>query len=372
MTNILVCGPKDPIGGVERVVIAYVENILKQHDDIHFDFVFNSDSFSLSDKLIGLGCGLFFLPSKTNDNKNYRKCFYKIFETKQYDVVWGNYSGLTNIDLIKLAKKFNVPKRIVHSHVNMLFWGNPIAKIIGPIIHSYNKKLLCNYATNFWACSKTAADFMFPDTDKISTTIINNAINTEFFSYSEQKRQLIRQELGISDKTLVIGHVARMCLAKNQIFLLEIMKEIVNILPDAKLLFVGDGELCETIKEATLRLDLQKNIIFTGERNDISNLLNAMDVFVLPSLSEGLGMCLIEAQACAVPCVASNNVPQTTDITATTQYLPLTFSAKDWATTIIEQADTKISNEKMCVIENGFDILVEAENVYLKFKGNKQ
>lgn len=369
MTKVLVYGLKDPIGGVERVVFEYVRGITKTHNDITFHFMFHADSFSLEKEIKEMGCDVVYLPSRKDNYKAYKTALEKVFENNDYSAVWGNYSGLTNIDLLKSAKKHNIPIRIAHSHVTKLFWGSRITALIGPYLHNFNKFILPSFATDYWACSIEAGKFMFPKSTHNKILVVNNSVDTDIFYPSAEIREKVRKDFGFGDDTVVIGHVARICEAKNQAFLLKAFAEALKIQPNARLLFVGDGELREQIHKVADELNLNDAVVFTGERDDVATLLNAMDVFVLPSLAEGFGICVIEAQACNVPCVVSDVVPTQTDITNSTKYVSLNQSAKEWAEIILQQANVKLTNGKENVINNNFEIYTEANKTYMKLMG---
>ena len=367
--RILVYGPKDPVGGVEKIVYEYVKHITNNHSDVSFDFIEYGENFSLEPQLNELGCRVIYLPSRKTDMAEYKKAIETVFAQTDYVAVWGNYSGLTNIDLLTLAKKYNVPVRIAHSHGSRLYWGNAIMKYVVHILHYYNKLKLTNYATDFWACSDIAGKFMFPKSVWKKIEIINNAVDTKVFYPDDSIREKIRTEFNIGKDTLVVGHVARMCEIKNQSFLLEIIAQMKNINKDCKLLFVGDGELRQQVENKIKELGIENDVILTGERNDVADLLRAMDVFVLTSFSEGLGLCAIEAQACGLPCVLSNAVPKLADITGCVAFVGLNESSETWAKVILQQVNKKIKNPIEHVINNNFEINSQSEQLYKNIVG---
>lgn len=369
MKKVLVYGLKEPVGGVEKIIFEYASCMVNSGYDISFDFIIFSEKFSLETEINALGCRVVYLPSKKNDCVGYKKRLNELFENNDYCAVWGNYSGLTNIDLLTFAKKYNVPIRIAHSHVAKLYWGHPLIKIIGTVLHFINKKRLTNFATHYWACSKLAGEFMFPKSVFPNITVINNAIDIKDFYPDKAKGDEIRKRFGISTDDVVVGHIARMCAAKNQVFLLKVMSEIKKLNQSAKLLFVGDGELKDSIVAAAQELGLLNDIIFAGFRTDIPDLLRAMDVFVLPSLSEGLGLSIIEAQAVGVPCVASTEVPRVVNITDSVKFISLDESPEKWAEEILAHTDVEIMSPTEKVIEGGFEINAQAKNIYYAFNG---
>lgn len=368
MNRVLVYGLKEPLGGVEKVVLEYVRHIIQTGEDITFDFIQFKEGFSLENELCSMGCKVLYVPSKKDSYAQYKKAMSKIFDDNIYTAVWGNFSGLTNIDILVLAKKHKIPVRIAHSHVAKLYWGSTIIKYIGTVLHSFNKKRLDRFATHFWSCSPLAGKFMFPSKVHNKITVVNNAVDTDVFCPDAEKRNEIRKELGIKQDEKVVGHVARMCAAKNQVFLLEVMLEVLKLQPEAKLLFVGDGELKQNIVDKAKMLNISESVIFTGTRNDIADLLCAMDVFVLPSFSEGLGLSAIEAQACAVPCVVSDAVPKAVDVSGCVEFVSLEKSASQWAQIVLQQSDKKIEDPAIKIRKSGYDIKAEAVKIYSIFK----
>ena len=369
MKKVLVYGLKDPVGGVEKIIFEYASCMVNSGYDISFDFIIFSEKFSLESEINALGCRVVYLPSKKSDCVGYKKKLNELFANNDYCAVWGNYSGLTNIDLLTFAKKHNVPIRIAHSHVAKLYWGHPLIKIIGTVLHFINKIRLTNFATHYWACSELAGKFMFPQLAQSNISVINNAIDVKEFYPNKTKGEEIRKQFGISTNDIVVGHIARMCVAKNQVFLLKIMSEIRKINQSAKLLFVGEGELKDSILAAAKDLGLLNDIIFTGFRTDTPDLLRAMDVFVLPSLSEGLGLSIIEAQAVGIPCVASAEVPQAVNITDSVKFVSLDESPAKWAKEILAHTDVEVVSPTKKVIEGGFEINAQSQKIYLVFNG---
>ncbi len=367
MDRVLVYGLKDPIGGVEQVAMEYVRHITAAFD-ISFDFVCFADHFSLQSEIESLGCRVIYMPSRKKDFFGYKRSMESVFRQNRYIAVWGNYSGLTNIDLLVLAKKYGVPVRIAHSHVARLYWDSRIMKYVVHILHRYNKLRIKGYANRFWACSQIAGEFMFPSSVHEQISVVKNAVDLKRFYPDAAAGQQKRGELGIDAKSLVVGHVARMCEAKNQIFLLQIMSEILKKVPDAKLLFVGDGEKRAEIEAETDRLGIRESIIFTGERQDVPELLQAMNVFVLPSVSEGLALSAIEAQACGLPTVVSDCVPEEVNVTGGVAFMSIESSAEQWADAIIRHACTEIDEVGQKIIDSGYEIMSETKKIYRAFK----
>ena len=364
MTRVLITGLKEPAGGVESAVLANTERF--DHQSVETDFAFVCGKVPFEDRLHGEA---FYLPNRVRHPFAYRKALKAIFDCKQYDALWCNYSGLTNIDFLKEAKRHGVPVRILHGHAARYSWGNRIMQYLVPFFHTKNQKIVDRYATDFWACSMKAARFMFGEQLAKRTRIIPNAVDTARFVDNADKGVAVRREFGIADDAVVIGHVGRMCVEKNQAFLLDIMKEIVTLDSRAVLLFVGDGELHDAVIGHAESIDIADHVIFTGSRNDIPALLAAMDVFVLPSITEAFPVTVVEAQAADLPCVVSSEavVPEA-DLTNSTVFLSLTDEPSVWAKAVLDTVHVTLQNGAETLIEAGFDTVTAAKNLESFFK----
>jgi glycosyltransferase involved in cell wall biosynthesis len=366
--KVLVYGPKDPVGGVEKIVYSYVQEIIKNHPDFSFDYIVYGNNFSMEQDLTRLGCRVIYLPSRKKHFFRYKKAIKDIFQNTHYIAVWGNYSGLTNIDLLCYGKQFGVPIRIAHSHSTRLYWTGSAMKYVVAVLHYFNKIRISMYATEFWACSRAAGEFMFPKSMYRNIKLIHNAIDSANFSFDMSIREQIREELNIASQTPVIGHVARMCEVKNQKFLLEVMRQVVKQLPSAKLLFVGDGELKEALYQTVHELGIEAAVIFTGERSDVPHLLQAMDVFVLCSFAEGLSVSAVEAQAVGLPCILADSIPKETDLYGNTRFLSLDLEPVKWASEILTCMSNGIYEKSIDAIKScGYDIGKESEKMYHAF-----
>lgn len=291
---------------------------------------------------------------------NYRM-FYKLLQRRKYDVIHLNiYHGLSLV-YCWLAKKCNIPIRIVHSHNTDLRKSR--SRSIKLIIHNLCKRLFSGVETNRWACSGSAAKFMFPQSH--SYEFIPNGIKTELFKYDPEKREHMREELGINNK-LVVGNIGRLCYQKNQRFLLDMLSELKSIsnIQPALLLLVGDGEDLASLQEYSNKMGLGGNIMFYGTSNDIPSLLSAMDVFVFPSIFEGLGIAAVEAQCSGLPVLCSDTVPPEVGVTELINFLSLSAGALKWAETALEIAKTERKDHSKDVNNANFGI--EAVASYIR------
>lgn len=170
------------------------------------------------------------------------------------------------------------------------------------------------------APSKEAGDFMFGRSKYI---IINNGVPIEKYHFSQKKRSKYRNELGISDDTIVLGHVGRFEEQKNHKFLIELFKKYHKIKPNSVLLLIGGGKLGEKIKQRIMENKLMDSVKLLGIRSDISELYSAMDCYIFPSLYEGMPNTVIEAQVSGLPCLVSDKITKDCKITENVKFLPL-------------------------------------------------
>lgn len=212
------------------------------------------------------------------------------------------------------------------------------------------------------APSTEAAEFMFGKNcvAKNRAHLLHNAIDTGVFRYDAARRDEIRAELGLNG-CLTVGHVGRFNQQKNHSFLIDIFMKLHEKRDDTKLLLVGTGELEGEIKEKIAALGLEKNVVFAGVRSDVPDLLSAMDVFVFPSLYEGMPNTVIEAQATGLPCCIADTITPEADITGLVKYLPLTASAQSWAQCALDSVSDTRKNTKKEFIEAGYNIESAAE-----------
>lgn len=290
-------------GGVESIIMNYYRHI--DRTKVQFDFLVESESKIINkEEIESMGGKVIIIPSYKKLLK-YNKELKRIFKENDYDIVHSNMNTLSVFPL-RVAKKCGVKVRIAHSHST----SNKkefLRNLLKNILRRFSKV----YATHYFACGELAGRYQFGNKtyDQGKVTIIRNAIDVEKFSYNEEVRNKVRKELNIEDK-FVIGHVGRFVTVKNHTFLIDVFNEVCKEKDNAVLLLVGDGPLQSEIEDKVKQLGLRDRVIFYGSTTEVAPLYNAMDVFAFPSLYEGLGMCLVEAQMTKVKCVYSNKIPQ--------------------------------------------------------------
>ncbi len=342
--RILVWGFTENMGGVENVILNYYQNF---DNRIAIDFMAESKKkMAYEDLLRRSGSRVFHLPRKRYHLLEYYQALKRFFSEhgSDYDCVWSNVNNLSNIDILVYAKRFGVKRRIIHSHNSKnMFKG--IARYQRGIMQWKNKFIISKYATDYWACSKDAADYVFPAKVLSQVKIIRNAIEVSKYRFDEQKRKKIREQYNLEGH-FVIGNVGRLHFQKNQIYILKILKKIKNDIPTAKLVFVGDGPDKNNLYDVAEKLNVKDDVIFAGSQAKIEDWYSAFDIFLFPSLFEGFGNALIEAQANGLMILASQNViPKETIINSNYKMIPLDKGSNYWAKIIVD--NFKVFNHKI-------------------------
>lgn len=271
------------------------------------------------------GGNIFHIPSPKKNPFKHISMLWKILKNqrKQTDILYFNLYSDAYILPIWMAKLCGY-KVILHAHNN----GLQSKGRLYSLLHNIGKNLLKLGKYIRWTNSIISAKYMFGE--KIKAEIIYNAIVPEKFRFNPVIREKVRKELN-ADNGYIIGFVGRLENQKNPLFLLNIFNEVLKKRSDAILWIAGEGSLKKSMDEKIKTLNIENKVKFLGHRNDINQLMQGMDVFILPSLFEGLGIVLIEAQAAGLNCIASNMVAMETKITENIEYLSLNESAKAWA-----------------------------------------
>lgn len=333
-------------GGLETMLMNYYRNI--DRCKVQFDFLVHRDFEADYDKeIISLGGKIYHVPRLIPWSKSYKNNLCRFFtEHPEYKIVHVHQDCLSSVAL-ECAEKCGVPVRIAHSHTSNQ------DKNLRYVIKKYYMKKIPDYATDLFACGKKAGKWMFGNHD---IKVIPNAIDTSRYIFTESVRNEVRRELSINDE-FVVGHIGRFSLPKNHLFLIDVFDKCLKKNPNLKLLLVGDGDEKLKIQEKIHKLGIDKNVIFTGVRSDVDRLLQAMDVFVFPSIYEGLPVTMVEAQAAGLPCVISDKVPSECIIAKDlVQVKSLSDSAASWAECILSKEGTKRKNFSGDIIKSGFDI----------------
>lgn len=349
-------------GGVESVVMNYYRHIDRSR--IQFDFICDRDSTNIPYEEIKKLGGNVILVSPYQKVFKYHRELKKVLKEGQYQIVHSHINTLSVFSLCA-AKRAGVPVRIAHSHSTT----NKREKkkdFLKQILRPFSKI----FATDYMCCSELAGRWLFGDKEynKGSVNLLNNAINLSQFKYNKLVQKQKRRELKISDKTLVIGHIGRFVEQKNHSFLIDIFYEIQKKESDSLLLLAGKGPLLDEVRKKVIQLGMKDRVIFLGQRDDVRELYQVYDAFVLPSLYEGLPVVGVEAQATGNLCFFSDGMTKESKILNTTTFIPLNSNAEEWSKVILEKIKSYSKHDTSVTMSDyGFNIDVEAKKLLLYY-----
>lgn len=354
MRRILQVYPVMNNAGTEMVIMNLYRNI--DRNKIQFDFLVQEKG-ALDDEIILMGGRIHYIQNKST-KEYYRKVNRFLEDNKEYKVIHIHTHAEMPI-ILKAAKKQGIKCRIAHSH-NSRQDLNKFLKCI-KAIKSIPIRL---NSTHFFACSREAGKWLFPFNEK-DVQIIKNGINLEKFKFNIGHRVDIRKELGIGLSEKVICHVGRFSKEKNHEFLIDVCNKIIKKDRKIKVILVGTGPLINTINQKITSLNLKNNVIMLGNRNDVFKIMSAADLFLFPSLHEGLGIVMIEAQTNGLPCIVSGGVPEEADMNISLYHKINEFSYEEWIESILEKLN--LSNNRIVdltlIKQKGYDISQVVEDV---------
>lgn len=348
-------------GGVEAVLMNYFKNV--DRNKIQFDFICDNDSTNIPyDEIKSLGGRVILCPPYQKVFK-YIKELKKIFRDNKYLIVHSNINSLSVFPLYA-AKKSGVPIRIAHSHStsNKKEWKKTLMK---NILRPFSK----TFANTYFACTEHAGRWLFGNKtfESGKVFIVNNGIDVDSYVFNEKIRKEKRNELKIKDSDIVIGHVGRFMKQKNHDFIIKIFNELYKENNNYKLMLIGQGQLQEEIKQKVEEMGIEDVVMFLGQKNDVNNYYQAMDMFLFPSLYEGLGMVFVEAQASALPSVASTEVPKIAKVSDKAYFIDLDKPVNVWIDTIkkVSNQERKVNIKR--IKDCGYDIVTEAKKLEKKY-----
>jgi len=316
--RVLVVGMTATVGGIENFLMAYCGRIDRSR--VQFDFLTRFENAAYPGKRAAIG-KTYVIPRRSEDPVRFYREIRAFFEAHahEYDVLWDNECMFNDMTPLKLAAEFGIQVRIAHSHNPQ----NMDVSLRGrgqEMLHRTQRPQLGRYANALWACSEHSAQWACPSMD-IPHAVIANAIDVKAFRHDRQIRQEVRDRYGLSD-CLVVGHVGRLQYQKNQSFLLDAFARLKVREPRARLVLAGDGPDLTDLEAKAVSLGIASDVLFLGVRDDVPRLMQAFDLFAMPSRFEGLGMAALEAQAAGLPCVLSDAVPREAGVTEEVLFLP--------------------------------------------------
>ncbi|WP_342478829.1 glycosyltransferase [Paenibacillus sp. FSL H7-0350] len=356
------------VGGAETVAMNYFRFINRNIFNCDY-LVYGDEIGEYEEEVYKLGGNVIRIPKPSDNYNEFQINCQNIFKKGGYDIVH-SHTLLNNGLVMKAAKKAGVKARICHSH-NIK--NRPKENLITFLYAQYMKILIRKNSTDFLACAREAGIYLFGRKKFESKGIvIKNGIETSKFLYDSNIRGKTRENLSIENK-FVVGNIGRLVDQKNQKYLLEIFQMVLKEIPDSILLIVGDGALRGCLEEKSKSLGIGSAVRFLGSRDDIKDLLQAMDVFVFPSLFEGLGIVLVEAQTSGLKCIVSNTIPREAGISNLIEFVDLNQRKEYWANLIISKKnEMERSNMEGIISKSGYDIksvVKKLERIYIDSLG---
>ncbi len=346
-------------GGLETMLMNYYRNI--NRNAVQFDFLVHRDFEADYDpEILNLGGKIYRLSRLNPFGKKYINELNQFFKNHpEYKIVHSHLDCMAGLPL-KYAKKNGVPIRIAHAH------SSNQTKDKKYLLKLMFKRNINKNATDLFACAQDAGLWMF---GRDQFRVMNNAIDTKAYVVNKQTGKEVRQELKIPEDAFVVGHVGRFAPPKNHKFIIRVFAEVLKEKQNAFLLLVGEGDLRGETEALTVELGIQDNVIFAGKRSDVNRMLQAMDVFLFPSVYEGLPLSIIEAQAAGLPCLISDKVPIECRKTDLVSQFSLNDSLSAWKDYVIDAGKVLKRDTSGEISDAGFDICKNAkwlENFYLQ------
>lgn len=301
-------------------------------------------------------------------SKNHRR--FRTLLQKKYYAIYCNIFHALSMWYLWAAKRAGVPIRIAHSHNSDLRPSG--TRQVKLAVHWLARQMFASAATQMWACSMPAMEFMFPKRmlQGHMVQLIPNGIETRNFCFDADVREKVRIELHL-EKSLVIGNIGRLCAQKNQSFLMDAFQIVHRQIPSSRLLLIGDGEERFYLQKKAEQLGVKDAVLFMGLQEDIPQLLWAMDIFALPSIFEGLPITAIEAQTAGLPCIFSDRITREAVVMPNVVHMPLEYGAAVWADAILQIKENVYARDEAAIEmkKRGFDIESTAKYVEKNLRG---
>ena len=365
--RVLVVGMTATAGGVENFLMAYCSRIDPAR--VRFDFLTRYEDAAYPERRNALG-KTYIIPRRSEDPVRYYREIRAFFEqhAKEYDVIWDNECMFNDMTPLKLAAEYGIPVRIAHSH-NPQNTDPSLAGKGRGALHRVQRRTLARYANVLWACTEESAKWACPAMD-LPFTIIPHAIDAKEYRFDAKVRAEVRAHYDLTD-CLVVGHVGRLAYQKNHSFLLEAFARLHQREPRARLVLVGDGPNLLSLEAKAVDLGVEDEVLFLGQRDDVPRLLQAFDLFAMPSHFEGLGMAAVEAQAAGLTCLLSDAFPKAAAITEDVEFL----APKDpdlWAEHMLDALESLSERVRPDTLDDiaqaGHELTAAAERLTQRFE----
>jgi len=371
-------------GGAEVVIMDLLRN---KSSEVHFDFLIHYNrkkgitKGDFDDEIKTLGANLFHIPTLWDLGiSRYIKELEKIFSAKSPDIVHIHMNSKSGV-IALAAKKAGIRTIITHSHADIKFRGNKLYTFVANREFWFQKQLIDKYSTQFWGCSTDACNSLFKKSKRFEFRIINNTVDIEQYqSVTEDDVDNFKRKFNISENSILLGNVGRIVSHKNILFIIELLNVLVKKNRNYTFVYAGredDKAYHQIVQEKIKEYNLENNVIYLGLRDDVSLIMNVIDVFVGTALREGFGLVAVEAQAAGTPSILYKGFPKTVDMQLGLTNFMDDFTINDWVSAIEnvelgKKLDKDVIKNKIQVL--GFDSANNAKKIselYIELNGNK-
>lgn len=360
MKKVLIIAGALYIGGAEKVCRDIGLHAFGRYSVDYL--VFGEQIGDYESELTNAGCRVIHTAPPSDGHAAYYKFLVKLIRTERYDVVHSHTMFNSGWAMLA-AKRCGVPVRIAHSHSALIVKRSLYQRAYETLM----RRTILRCATVCAACGQKAGERLYGVKAYSSYgTLILNGIQTAAYSYNEENRKKIRDASGLNDR-FVIGHAGHLAEVKNQSFLIQLMPKIQKIKPNAFLLLLGEGEDREKLQQQVETLKLTDCVRLMGNVSNVNEYLSAMDVFVFPSLYEGLPLTIVEVQANGLPCIISDRVPRDVFITDLLTPLPLE-DENAWIEAVCSAKRHNSQSYSDIVKQSGLDTETFLDKVYALYE----
>lgn len=358
---LILCGSLK-IGGAEKVAQAIALQAPADTFEFHY-ITFDPQIGAYEAALREIGCTIHRMEEPSADYVKAFRTLYRLMKQEQFHAVHA-HTMFSCGWMMLCARLAGVPVRISHAHSALITEKS----LLKTLYEAVMQLLILTCSTELAACGVKAGNRLFGSAafGKRGTLILNG-ICTEEFRFSDDRRSLVRQQLHLCG-TRVIGHVGHLSQVKNQAFLIRLMPRILSLCPNARLLLLGDGEDRPMLEGLIHRLQLEEQVILTGNVSNVGDYLSAMDVFVFPSLFEGMPLSLLEVQANGLPCVVSDSVPEDVYLTDLIHPLSLSAPGEDWIRQILSLQRSDPLHYSRLLSDSDFSTHRSMEKIYQLYR----
>lgn len=348
------------LNGISSVIMNYY--LAMNKENLEFCFIVNREIDNKFKELIENNNSRIYILNRNKKTASYFKSLYRIIQKEKFDFVHVHGNSSTMILETLAAKKAGIKRIAVHSHST---------KCTHEFIHKSLSPFFSKTYNYAFACGKEAGKWLFGNKE---FTILKNGIDLQKFSFNEKIRNAIRKEYGL-DNCFVIGNVAVFNSSKNHLFLLEFFSVFSREIKNARLMLIGDGKLRKQIEDKIISLNIKEKVLLLGKKDNVFEYLNAMDVFVLPSLYEGFPVTLVEAQANGLPSIVTNNIDSNVRLSEEIEFCDIS-SVNKWVSLLKNyqflhsknRNDLSEKNKKQ-ITKSGFNISDSAEVLRKIYEG---